>query len=192
MKGYVPAVARARPDLSLNDWTVLGVVAEAPTHGWAVVRALAPGSTIGQAWTVSRPLVYRSLSTLTTLGFVEEQGNAPSERGPQRVLLRATPRGRGALRNWLATPVDHIRELRSEFLVKVALLDRAGRSPRDLARRQLDHLAPVLSAYADEPDGDGFDRVLWQWRRASVDAAARFLHELAGERRGVRRSRDRS
>jgi molybdopterin-binding protein len=32
----VRRVAAALPVLSLADWTVLGVVAEEPTHGWAV------------------------------------------------------------------------------------------------------------------------------------------------------------
>jgi DNA-binding PadR family transcriptional regulator len=171
-------VARPRPDLSLNDWAVLGVVAEAPTHGWAIVRELAPGTSLGQVWTVSRPLVYRSLSTLAAAQFVTEHGNEPSERGPQRVLLRATPRGRGALRTWLGTPVEHIRDLRHAFLVKLALLDRAERPADDLARRQLERLAPMIATYTDPPASDGFDLVLWQWRRESVLAAERFLSTL--------------
>jgi hypothetical protein len=31
------------PDLSLNDWAVLALVAEQPMHGFAIARELAPG-----------------------------------------------------------------------------------------------------------------------------------------------------
>jgi len=41
-------VAATVPELSIADWVVLGVVAEAPTHGWPVVRALRADGPIGR------------------------------------------------------------------------------------------------------------------------------------------------
>lgn len=163
------------PALSLSDWVVLGVVAERPTHGWPVVRELAPGGAIGKIWTVSRPLVYRSLATLLAAGFIEERGEAAGVRGPQRTIVRATRQGRGALRRWLDQPVDHVREVRSELLVKLALLERAGRSPDALVARQLEQLEPVFAAVTRRPPADGFDSVLATWRREQAMAVRRFL-----------------
>jgi DNA-binding PadR family transcriptional regulator len=170
-------VSSPLPSLSLSDWVVLGVVAEQPTHGWPVVRELAPDGAIGKIWTVSRPLVYRSLATLLAEGLIEERGDAAGVRGPQRTIVRATRRGRPALRCWLDQPVDHVREVRSELLVKLALLERAGRSPDALIARQLEQLAPVFAAVTRRSTADGFDAVLAAWRREQAIAVRRFLRE---------------
>ena len=157
---------------------MLGVIAEGPTHGWAVVRELAADGALGRVWTVPRPIVYRSINTLRALGFVEEQGEAPSGRGPQRTIVRVTRRGRAALTRWLAEPVDHVRDVRSEFLLKLAVLDRAGKSRDALVRRQLAGLAPVFDALERPGTSDGFDWVLVRWRRESALAVRRFLESL--------------
>ena len=42
-------MARARlPDLSLTEWAVLAVVAEAPAHGFAIAKELAPTGDLGR------------------------------------------------------------------------------------------------------------------------------------------------
>jgi PadR family transcriptional regulator AphA len=175
-------VVAALPVLSLADWTVLGVVAEQPTHGWAVARELDANGALGRAWTVPRPLVYRSLATLASKGLIEDSGEAPGARGPQRTIVRVTPRGRVALRRWLETPVAHVRDVRSELLVKLALLDRAGRPREELVQRQLEQLAPVFAALRKRGRDGGFDDVLAAWRRESALAVRRFLETLARPR----------
>ena len=162
----------------MADWVVLGVVSEGPTHGWPVVRALRADGPIGRVWTVPRPIVYRSLSTLTDKGLLEECGEDTTSRGPQRTIVRATRRGRAALRTWLETPVEHVRDVRTEFLVKLALLERAPRSSRVLVERQIAHLAPVMRAVSARPAGAGFDLALGRWRREQALAVDRFLRSL--------------
>jgi len=166
------------PDLSLADWSVLGVVAEGPTHGWPVVQTLKADGPLGRVWTVPRPVVYRSLTTLAHEGLVEECGEAPGERGPQRTIVRVTRKGRSALTRWLATPVMHVRDIRSEFLMKLALSARAGTPTDDLVTRQLDALAPVIAAVSSPPAGDDFDLVLARWRHEQAVAVERFLRAL--------------
>jgi DNA-binding PadR family transcriptional regulator len=164
------------PDLSLTDWAVLGVVVDlGPTHGWSVVRELAPDAPLGRIWTVSRPLVYRSLGTLTNLGYVEEAGDAPSEAGPRRTIVRATRKGRAALRRFVVTPVEHVRDVRNGFLLKLALLDRMGQPSTELLERQLQALEPVFAAARSRSGETGFEADLATWRREQTLAVARFL-----------------
>jgi DNA-binding PadR family transcriptional regulator len=167
-----------RPELSLADWAVLGVVCEGPTHGWSVTRVLAADGDLGRIWTVPRPVVYRSITTLIDRGFVESAGESASGRGPQRTIIRATRPGRAALKRWLERPVDHVRDVRSAFLVKLALLDRAGRPRDELVRLQLAELGPVFDAVGRPVRGDGFDAVLARWRRESALGVRRFLESL--------------
>jgi PadR family transcriptional regulator AphA len=165
-------------ELSLADWAVLGVIAEAPTHGWAVTRELAADGALGRVWTVPRPVVYRSMTTLTQRRFVEATGESESARGPQRTIVRVTRSGRGALIRWLDRPVDHIRDVRSAFLLELALLDRAGRPRDELVAKQLEELAPVFDGLRKPVRGDGFDAVLAGWRRESALGVRRFLESL--------------
>jgi len=166
------------PELSLADWAVLGVIAEQPTHGWAVARLLAGGGDVGRVWTVPRPIVYRSITTLTARGFVEETGEVAGGRGPKRSIVRATRAGRAALTRWLDEPVDHVRDVRGAFLLKLAFLDRAGRDRTALVQRQLDELAPVFAGLRKPARGEGFDFVLAGWRRESALGVRRFLESL--------------
>jgi PadR family transcriptional regulator AphA len=171
-----------RADLSLTEWTVLGVVAEAPTHGWSVVQELAPEGALVRVWTVSRPLVYRALATLTAAGLIEECGEVEGARGPRRTIVRATRSGRAALRRWLDEPVDHVREVRSALLVKLALRERAGRDSAALIDRQLARLEPVFAAVTRRDSNRGFDGVLGTWRREQALAVRRFLRAQADAR----------
>jgi PadR family transcriptional regulator AphA len=166
-------------DNSLTDWVVLGVIAEAPTHGFAVARELASEGAIGQVWTVPRPLVYRAIASLGEKGLVAECGTSEGQRGPVRTMVRVTRRGRTALNRWLDQPVIHLRDVRTVFLCKLALLERSGRSPDALIRSQRADLQPLFAAIERAPRGEGFDLVLAQWRREQARAVRRFLDSLA-------------
>jgi DNA-binding PadR family transcriptional regulator len=171
-------VAAVLPELSIADWVVLALVAEGPTHGWPIVRAVRADGPIGRVWTIPRPVVYRSLTTLTGSGLIEEWQEATRSRGPQRTIVRVTRTGRTALRRWFDTPVEHVRDVRTELLVKLALLARAGQPTDKLVERQIAHLGPVVRAVSSAADGEGFDLVLSRWRREQADAVDRFLRSL--------------
>ena len=81
---------RSRDDLGAGEWAVLALLAEQPTHGFAVARAMAPEGEIGKVWTIRRPLVYRAIDVLTEPGLVRPTGTAPSSSGPRRTLVKAT------------------------------------------------------------------------------------------------------
>src|SRR5262249_41228547 len=50
------AAPRNRTELSLAEAVCLTLVAREPTHGWAIVKTLAPEGDIGRIWSLSRPL----------------------------------------------------------------------------------------------------------------------------------------
>jgi tRNA (adenine37-N6)-methyltransferase len=179
----MPRIARTEP--TLTEWAVLGLLREKPAHGWDIARAFASGGEIGQIWTVSRPLVYRAITVLRELGYVAERGSTPSSTGPHRVLLTPTPRGRQALRRWLARPIHHVRDLRSELLVKLLLLSRAGSDQTALLHAQLAVLARgehTLGARVAE--ARGFDRTVAVWRLSTARAARAFVEALLDRRGG--------
>src|SRR5260370_39269141 len=105
----------AWPTLSLPEWTVLTVVSERPTHGFAIAQLTAPHGELGRIWHIPRPVIYRAIGRLLDLGLLIP-GAVESGRGPQRTLYSATPQGDEAVPHWLGRPREHIREGRSHPL----------------------------------------------------------------------------
>jgi DNA-binding PadR family transcriptional regulator len=166
--------------MSPGEWAVLGLIAEQPRHGFAVRKALRPDGEVGRVWSLPGPLVYRALTTLQTKGLAEVVGAERSDVGPRRTLVTATPAGRDALLAWLWEPVEHLRDFRSLFMLKLALLDRAGEAPGALLAAQHDRVEPIVAALEEQARSSaGFDRTLATWRLESARAAVRFLEDLA-------------
>jgi PadR family transcriptional regulator AphA len=163
---------------ALPEWTVLAVVREGPAHGFAIAALTARGGELGRVWQMPRPVIYRALSRLTDADLVAP-GDVETGAGPPRTMYTITDAGRAAVDEWLATPVPHVRELRSHLLMKLALLDRRGLPSAGLIAAQRAVLSPVLEALATERErATGFDAVLKTWRHNNVAAALQFLNEM--------------
>jgi DNA-binding PadR family transcriptional regulator len=167
------------PALSLSEWLVLCLICEGPTHGNAIAGLLARGGGLGQVWRVHKAVIYRAMERLEPLSLVRTAGEQRSTQGPVRSLVEATPAGQAAASAWLSRPVAHARDIRSELLVKLALLDRAGADSRELLRAQQELLAPIVAALADRLQvATGFDRTVALWRHETITATLRFLDAL--------------
>lgn len=168
------------PDLPaplLGEWACLGVVYDQPAHGWAVAARLRPDGDIGRVWHLSRPLTYRSLDQLGRRRWIRAVGEEPGDAAPNRTLLAATRVGRSRLRAWVATPVPHLRDLRSELLLKLVLADVHGiehSAMLDEQRSVVDeHVAALRTSSKRHPDD-----VVVQWRLEVARAAQRFLRRI--------------
>lgn len=167
------------PRLSLAEWVVLCLLAEEPSHGFALARVLGGDGELGRIWRVPKPVIYRCLQRLEDAGLAELAELQPSTEGPVRSLLTATSPGRDAAAQWLATPVRHNRDIRSELLLKLALADRARRDATPLISAQRAQLKPVASALQGRLAGaSGIDRAITLWRFETVTATLRFLDAL--------------
>ena|SRR5579863_1426718 len=168
------------PTLSLSEWLVLCLVAEEPRHGFAIARLLDSDGSMGRIWRVPKPVVYRALQRLEQLGLVRSAEFQPSSLGPAKLPVDATASGRSLAADWLSRPASHNRDVRSELLVKLALLDRSGGDPRPLLDAQREQLKPVARALADRlATASGFDRTLVLWRSETLTATLRFLDAMA-------------
>ena len=175
-----------KTDLSPAEWASLALLVEQPAHGFAVARALAPDGEVGRVWSCSRPLVYRALGVLTDAGLVEQRGSEPSAAGPRRRMLAATRSGRRAVQRWLQEPATHVRDLRSDLMLKLLFLSRRGEDASALLAEQHAALEPVVEGLETAvADADGFDRLLYLWRLESARAALRFVEDVSSEARAA-------
>ena len=168
------------PSLSLVEWPVLCVVCEQPRRGRAIARLLDSDGNLGQVWRAHKPVIYQALQRLEYLGMVRSEQRQVPNQGPGRPLIVAILSGREAASAWLARPVPHTQDVRSELLVKLALLDRAGADPKPLIWAQREYLVPVANAMRERLGSvTGFDRTLALWRFETVSATVRFLDALS-------------
>src|SRR5688572_2509476 len=120
-----PSRPGREPPLSVAEGVCLVLVTQGITHGWAIGSLLAPDGELGRIWTLSRPLTYRAIDALGERGLVARCGTTAGA-GRDRTVLEATAAGRRIAAAWLDEPVSHVRQIRTELLLKLALRQRAG------------------------------------------------------------------
>ena len=163
----------AKQDAQLARNVVLALVVHTPRHGWAIHEELAPTGEIGRAWTLSRQLVYRAIDTLVEDGLVK-RATPKDGGGADKVIISATALGKRANAKWLDTPVTHLRDVRTELVVKIMLREKFGlvlASFIDSQRRVFDPLIAAINA-------DTSDSPVNVWRKESANAVARYLTQL--------------
>jgi molybdopterin-binding protein len=149
------------------------LVTQGVSHGWALGTVLAPDGEIGRIWSLTRPLTYRAVDGLIDKGLVSRRGRRAGQ-GRDRVLLAPTAAGRRTSERWLDTPVRHLRDVRTELLVKLALRQRAGLDNGPLLDAQQLVFEPAIDVLTStRPDDDLVDL----WRRESARAVRRFLEQ---------------
>jgi PadR family transcriptional regulator AphA len=165
--------------LSLADNVCLTLIVNGAEHGWAVVQQLQPTTPLGRIWSLSRALTYRSIEHLIELRYVRRRG-VVAGKGADRRLVYATSRGRNIAHTWLETPIEHLRDVRTELLLKLELRTQAKKSNVAFIRRQQKMFAPVIATLGVTARSSRVPVDLWRSESAkSVDA---FLHKLEPDR----------
>jgi molybdopterin-binding protein len=165
--------AASAPDLPVAEHVCLALVAQGVTHGWALGTLLAPDGPLGRIWSLSRPLTYRAVDGLVDKRLVTRRGHA-SGQGRDRVILATTAAGRRTAQAWLDRPVLHLRDVRTELLVKLTLRERAGLDIDELLAAQQAAFDPAIDVLTSSHDEDNLTDL---WRRESARAVRRFLDE---------------
>ena len=186
-------------ELTPSEYAVLALVAEKPIHGWALSVKLAKGGEIGAIWSLGRPLVYHSLERLEQEQLLKPVGLERGDRGPHRVVYGVTPKGRAALRSWLVQPVEHVRDIRSLFLLKVVLSQRVGIDVEPLLVAQRAVLVPFvtwLEAQLDDVDpvGSPGEATMLYFRLETAKTIVRFIDGMLDDpaKRSARKRRGRA
>lgn len=163
----------AKQDAQLARDVVLALIVQQPQHGWALQEELSPRGEIGRAWTLSRQLVYRAIDTLEADGLVK-RAQPKDGGGADKVIISPTAKGKSQITAWLNKPVEHLRDVRTELVVKMMLRERAGLSAQSFLIAQHEAFAPLLRAIESSPARTPVD----MWRRESASAVKRFLTRL--------------
>lgn len=165
----------AKERLSLADNICLALIANGAEHGWAVVQQLQPATPLGRIWSLSRALTYRSIEHLVELNYIRRRG-VTAGKGADRRLVHTTALGRRVTHQWLEAPVEHLRDVRTELLLKLELRTQAKKSNVAFIRRQQKTFAPVIATLGATARSSKVPVDLWRSESAkSVDVFLRSL-----------------
>jgi len=163
----------ARQDAQLARNVVLALVVHTPRHGWAIHEQLSPTGDIGHAWTLSRQLVYRAIDTLVEDGLVKRA--VPKDGGGgDKVIISPTAAGKRMALQWLDSPVTHLRDVRTELVLKVMLREKMKMSLDSFLESQHAIFDPLIASI----NKDASDSPVNLWRRESANAVKRYLTRL--------------
>lgn len=172
---YTGEMVPVPAELSLESGICLGLIRCGADHGYAMAKYFEAGQPIGDIYSLTRPAVYRCLSGLEAARLVSGTKDRGA-RGQTMTRFRLSARGTSVLNTWLSAPVDHIREIRLDFLAKVAVREMLGMAPGPLIRAQRKKFADVFEGLSKEPSRSPASL----WRREQVRAVSRFLDEFEG------------
>jgi DNA-binding PadR family transcriptional regulator len=163
----------ARQDAQLARNVVLALVVHTPRHGWAIHEQLSPTGDVGNAWTLSRQLVYRAIDTLVEDGLVK-RATPKDGRGGDKVTISPTAAGKRVAKQWLDSPVTHLRDVRTELVLKVMLREKMGLPLASFLKSQHEIFDPLIASINKDASGSPVNL----WRKESANAVKRYLSRL--------------
>ncbi|MSO59879.1 MAG: hypothetical protein EXQ63_06095 [Ilumatobacteraceae bacterium] len=163
-------------EVSVLEGACLALVENGATHGYEIAQHFDLSTKLGAIYSVSRPVVYRTLDGLVKKKYLSS-ADSTGARGQLKMILKLTKAGDQIRRDWLNRPVQHIREIRTELLVKLLLRHESGLAPQRFLTQQRSVLQVVLTGLLQDRE----DSAVAVWRREQARAVVRFLDELLGQ-----------
>jgi len=117
---------RQSATLSLEH-ILLAILDQKPMHGYELYQELGEIKGISLIWNIKQALLYAILDKLEETGLLSSQV-VQDETHPRRKYFYMTEMGRNALLTWRKTPVRRARDIRQEFLAKLIVARRYGKS----------------------------------------------------------------
>jgi len=162
------------------EWSLLGLLAEQPMHGYELHQRLAETAGLGLVWRIKQSQLYALLARLEERGYLVSTLE-PQEAHPPRKIYALTPAGEAALAAWMQTPVRHGRDFRLEFLAKVYFAQRRGedallallRAQKAACQSWLENLQATAGAYPPA----SYEELVRRFRLGQIQAMLQWLDE---------------
>jgi DNA-binding PadR family transcriptional regulator len=109
------------------EHVLLALLDQKPMHGYELYQELSTMSGISKIWNIKQSLLYADLDKLETKGYLSSR-LVQGESYPPRKYFEITNVGKETLHRWIKTPVRRPRDVRQEFLAKLIVARRYGKS----------------------------------------------------------------
>ncbi len=171
-------ISPAERDRNPAEYLILGVLADKPLHGYDLYQYLEQNLSL--IWILGRSQTYALLSRMEQAGLVAHKRQTQENR-PDRKIFSPTPAGRKIFNHWVKAPVEHIRDLRLEFLAKIHFLEKGDRKWMEkLIEGQQVVCREALSRMEERKHSasSGMERLTYDFRQSQAKAALDWLQGL--------------
>jgi DNA-binding PadR family transcriptional regulator len=178
-RAALTAIPREEP-LTPVQYAMLGLLHKQPSHGYQLQRSFTEGSDLEGVVHLEQASMYAALKDLASRELIVGSETREGTR-PPRTVYALTDRGKRALDAWLKTPVERLRQVRLDFLLKVYFArQRSEAAVRGLVDAQIAtchrYLAD-LEARAAELAPESFAYLVTQSRTSAARSTLEWLRE---------------
>ena len=166
------------------EYALLGLLRDGPAHGYRLAAAFQPRGWLGQILRLKMSLMYAYLHKLERQGWVAARGVSEDVGRPRRDFA-ITPEGKTAFDRWVAEPVGATREVRLDFMVKLAFaIERDPGLAASLVARQVQEAGARLEglraqlAALDATERDSMVSLVLSHRACLTEATLTWLAEV--------------
>ena len=163
------------------EHALLGLLMEAPRHGYDLTKEFAPGTTLADIVHLESGMLYAHIKKLEQRGWIESSLELQESR-PARRILTITEQGQEQLFDWLREPVEKTRDIRLEFLLKLYFVRLLA---PDQAARLIREQRVICESYVDSLEGqaseepDDFRKLVIRMRLAQNQALVAWLRDAS-------------
>jgi PadR family transcriptional regulator, regulatory protein AphA len=109
------------------ELALLGFLHQRPMYGYEIHRSMSDPAGLGQVWALKQSQLYALMGKLEAEGWLYSELETQETR-PARKVFHLNPSGTHAFLDWLHAPVEHNRDMRLNFLVKLYFIRNEGES----------------------------------------------------------------
>ncbi len=168
---------RTKTYLTPAEYAVLGLLRERPAYGYELQKQFSGGKGLARVCPVEPAMVYAILKSLSGLELID--GEWDSSSYPPRAVYVATAEGDATFLRWLRQPVGRMREVRSDFMVKLYFaMQEDTREALDLVSEQIEACGQYESGLEPalrEVEAGSFDAIALQSKSTAARLTAEWL-----------------
>jgi DNA-binding PadR family transcriptional regulator len=164
-----------------TELALLGFLNEQPMYGYEIHQRMSDPSGLGQVWQLKQSQLYALMGKLEEEGFLSSELQLQETR-PARKVFHLTPSGNQVFLEWLCSPVEHSRDMRLDFLVKLYFIQKEGNEALiQLIQKQLEVCQCWLKYQADHSPTDQnppvYEWYVRQFRTKQIQAFQDWLEQ---------------
>jgi PadR family transcriptional regulator AphA len=165
-------------ELLPGEYAVLAMLRLGPKHGYEIARCLQRDG-LADVTRVEQNLLYAYLKKLDRRQLIAGQEVRDGAHPPRRIF-HLTAEGESVVDGWLHRPVERLREVRLDFMLKIYFLhqlDPGGE--RQLLRAQVEACQAYVARIAARLPGcaAGFERLVLGSKLSAAEATLHWLIE---------------
>ena len=159
------------------EYALLGILMTGPKHGYEMHSYFS--SHMDQFWRLSMSQIYALLKRMEKNGVVISKSEWQNNRPPKKIFS-ITQTGKEGFLNWVYSPVNHVRNLRIEFMAKLFFINELKlKRAADIIDKQIAILRETLHLlqHPKEKTMDEFQKALHSFKIAQTTSAIEWLKE---------------